>query len=560
MVSESGLTVGMKKSIAILFATFAPAFAGGAAAQISPESTAILAGQQATPLQSGISEAGASAAIPTPGAPELASVTAAATDTLIGAINIDGASKIPAAAFSEIVEQYLGKSANAESLQSLARSIADLARQRGYIFATAMVPEQAIRMGIVKVHLDEGSIGQIRVIGSTNRRLHVLLEKLVGQAPDRASFERYLLLAGDIPSIRIKRTRFEREKGRGILIVEASEDRASGQVWVDNYGSESFGPVRARLQTELNSLAVAGDSLTTMLMVTPVDPKELAFASMRYALPIGTNGLTASLSLAAGKTRSFDEVSDTAINGKSRYAALSANYPLLRSNDKSVWITGELAYLSVDQNALGSMIQSDTIVTASVTLSGQMRIGKGRLSGGIGVMQGLDLFGATGAFDPLASRLDGRGVFTKSYSWLQWVAPLPKQFSLRVAASAQLASRSLLAAQELSLGGPSFGRGFNFSERFGDSGILGLVELRRDFDAPIPWVKWAQLYGFVDGGYVHNFDAGFGSGTLVSAGGGVRAGLGPTEFTLEAAAPLNTIRAESGSKKPRINMSVGYKF
>jgi hemolysin activation/secretion protein len=555
-----GLIVDMKKSFAVICATIAPVFAGSAVAQISPESTAILAGQPITQQPIGSNDPSAEIGIPVPSSAQGESVIAAASDTLIGAINIDGASKIPSSAFSDVVEQYLGKSASSESLQSLARSIADLARQRGYIFATAMVPEQVIRLGIVRVQLDEGSIDQVRVIGPTNRRLNVLLGKLVGQAPDRAHFERYLLLAGDIPGIRITRTRFEREQGRGILIVEASEDRASGQLWVDNYGSEAFGPVRARVHTELNSIAVAGDTLSTMFMATPINSKELAFASLRYAMPIGTNGLTASLSLAAGKTQLIDRGSGTVIEGKSKYAALGANYPLLRSNDKSVWLSGEIAYLSVDQHALGSLIQSDTIVTASVTLTGQIRIGKSRLSGGIGTTQGLDLFGATGAFDPLASRLDGRGVFTKAYSWLQWVAPLPQHFSLRVSASAQLASRSLLAAQELSLGGPSFGRGFNFSERFGDTGILGLVELRRDFDQPIPWVKWAQLYGFVDGGYVHNFDAGFGSGTLLSAGAGVRAGLGPAEFALEAAAPLNSIRAESGNKKPRINMSVGYKF
>jgi hemolysin activation/secretion protein len=531
-----------------------------ASAQVRPEAVATLAAQRPTGALMPDTSTSAPVNISIPSAEAISAMTVAENSILIGAVKIEGSAALPQAEFSSIVEQFLGTSASGATLQSLARSVADRARERGYIFASAMVPQQEITLGIVRVKLDEGAVDVVKIIGSKNRKLRHILDQLSGAAATRVSLERYLLLAGDIPGIAIVRTRFEREAGRGVLIVEAREDRAEGQIWVDNFGSKAFGPLRARVQTDLTSLLMPGDSVTTQFLATPIDFSELAFASLRYAAPLGDDGATLALSLGAGRTRTFDPPSGIAINGRSKYGALTASYPLLRSNAKSLWLSGEVSALTVDQNALGELIQSDTIVTASLALSGQTRIGSARASGGFGLVQGLGGFGATGANDLLASRSDGSGKFFKAYGWAQLIRGVGKSSSIKLAASGQVASRPLLAAQELSVGGPGFGRGYDFSERFGDQGVLGLIEVRRDFENPIRHVQWIQLYGFADGGYVDNLKNGFGSGTLLSAGGGVRARVGPTELSFEAAAPINAMRSDSGNKDPRVNVAVGLHF
>jgi hemolysin activation/secretion protein len=531
-----------------------------AQAQTRPDTNSVLAGQQMAPatIQPQTSETTVESL------PQTSATFSAepgfSNGTLIGGVNIEGGDKLPASEFSSIVETYLGKSADGASLQQLARSVASLARERGYLFASAIVPEQEINFGIVRVKLDEGRIDEVRINGVQNQRFRRILGILAGSAAVKAVLERQLLLAGEIPGISILRTRFERDHGRGILIIDAKEDRAKGQIALDNFGSNSLGPIRARAQADLTSLIVEGDSLTTQLLGTPTSVKELTYASARYAVPVGDDGFTLAVSLGAGRTQVPSFAGAQNINGRSKFASVSALYPAIRSNSHSVWISGEVAYLTVDQAALGVTLQQDTVVTASLSVNGQIRLGRGRLNGGIGYVQGLGILGATGNQDPLSSRFDGDGKFRKSYAWLQWTAGLGHKLSVRVAATGQIASRPLLAAQELNLGGPGFGRGFNFSERFGDEGVAGSIELRRDFNEPLPHVNWAQLYGFTDAGYVHNLQNGFGSGSLYSAGGGIRAKIGPTEFSLEAAMPINVIRAESGDKDPRVNMSLGYRF
>jgi hemolysin activation/secretion protein len=531
-----------------------------AQAQTRPDTNSVLAGQQMAPatIQPQTSETTVESL------PQTSATFSAepgfSNGTLIGGVNIEGGDKLPASEFSSIVETYLGKSADGASLQQLARSVASLARERGYLFASAIVPEQEINFGIVRVKLDEGRIDEVRINGVQNQRFRRILGILAGSAAVKAVLERQLLLAGEIPGISILRTRFERDHGRGILIIDAKEDRAKGQIALDNFGSNSLGPIRARAQADLTSLIVEGDSLTTQLLGTPTSVKELTYASARYAVPVGDDGFTLAVSLGAGRTQVPSFAGAQNINGRSKFASVSALYPAIRSNSHSVWISGEVAYLTVDQAALGVTLQQDTVVTASLSVNGQIRLGGGRLNGGIGYVQGLGILGATGNQDPLSSRFDGDGKFRKSYAWLQWTAGLGHKLSVRVAATGQIASRPLLAAQELNLGGPGFGRGFNFSERFGDEGVAGSIELRRDFNEPLPHVNWAQLYGFTDAGYVHNLQNGFGSGSLYSAGGGIRAKIGPTELSLEAAMPINVIRAESGDKDPRVNMSFGYRF
>ena len=106
------------------------------------------------------------------------------------------------------------------------------------------------------------------------------------------------------------------------------------------------------------------------------------------------------------------------------------------------------------------------------------------------------------------------------------------------------------------VGGTAFGRAYDFSQRFGDQGVLGSIELRRRYDDLIPGLDWVQAYGFADGGYVTNKAGGFGSGALYSVGSGLRFGKGKAELGIEAAYPLNADPTHGETKDPRINLSV----
>ncbi len=478
-------------------------------------------------------------------------------DFSIGAVQVTGSAILSQSEYSQAIESFIGSKADGQTLQAMAKAVADHARERGYIFASAEIPAQAVRFGIVQVALDEGMIDEVRIAGSNNRHMRKLLSKLEGRAAQKSDVESALLLAEDIPGITIVKTSFVREGGRGILLVQASEKRTRVYAAADNYGNHGVGPVRARLEVDYSGLFDDRDEIKTQTLITPAQPSELIFVSARYSNIVASNGTQITLTAAAGRTHQQGRFE---ARGLSRYAALGVTMPALRSQDASLWLNVETAYLTVDQDYVGFASQVDDILTLAASANGNLRFGAGRLSGGVSLTQGLDIWGTTGSNDRFSSRFDGSGEFTKGQMWLNWYTPLGSGFAMRMAANAQIASRPLLSSQEISLGGPGFGRGFDFSERFGDEGVLGLFELRRQFDQPVKGVNWAQLYGFVDGGYVHNLHGGFGSGSLLSTGGGLRAGIGRADLSFELAVPVDEIRYASGNKSPQVNVSLGYQF
>ena len=205
---------------------------------------------------------------------------------------------------------------------------------------------------------------------------------------------------------------------------------------------------------------------------------------------------------------------------------------------------------------MGIATTRDDIVTLTVAAWGNMRLTSGQLAAGASISQGLDLFGATKPGDFLTSRFDASGQFTKYAGWAFWRTNLDRQTTLKVSLVSQLSTAPLLAAQEISIGGPAFGRAYDFSERFGDEGVIGSVELRRRYDDLLPGLDWLQAYGFADGGYVTNKADGFGGGSLFSIGSGLRVGRGKAEFGIEAAYPLKSGSDQAGARDPRINLSV----
>ncbi|MEP5187294.1 MAG: ShlB/FhaC/HecB family hemolysin secretion/activation protein [Marinomonas sp.] len=483
-----------------------------------------------------------------------------ASGVTIGAVSVNSRSQIPPELLAAGYEQFIGQNADQKTLQELASAVSEAARSGGYVFASAQILPQAIKLGVVSVSLDPGAIDEVRIIGSQNKRLRKVLDKLRCEAARSDIVERQLLLAGDLPGITLNGSSYLQENGKGILVVTVSEDRSSGYASLDNHGPNTLGPIRARLRLDIAGLLSDSDAVTTSVISSIAEPKELTYVSLRYTNVLGDGDTSVGFSASAGRTRSGSSLRALGLEGRNRYASVFASHALKRSNDLNLWLNAELAYLQSEQTLSNSLFQQDEIVTASLNFAGNYNVGTGRIYGGIGVTQGLGILGANSAADPLSSRPNSSGQFTKAHFWINSILNLGQGFSTRLAATGQIASKPLLAPHEIAVGGPNFGRGFDYSERFGDEGILGLAEIRKDFNKVANWLNWLQVYGFVDGGYVSNIGTGFGDGSLLSTGGGFRAQIGKFDLGVEAAAPVNEDRFESDDRSSQINVQMGIQF
>lgn len=478
----------------------------------------------------------------------------------IGAVSVNSGPEIPADVLASSYEKFIGQEASDVMLRDLASAVSTAARNEGYIFASAQIPSQSVKIGVVQVLLDPGAIDEVRIIGSQNKKLRKILDKVESPAARADLVERQLLLAGDLPGITLVNSNYLHENDKGVLVVTVREDKAKGHVALDNFGPDTLGPVRARLDIDLAGLLSDSDVLTTNVISSVLQPKELTYIYARYSMTLGDGGTVVGLAGAAGRTHSGGNLSNLGFRGRNRYASVFVSQALKRSNDLNLWLNAELAYLDVEQSQNGTLFQDDQIATAAINFAGNYNVGIGRIYGGVGVTQGLGILGASRSGDPLNSRNDGSGEFTKANFWINSILNMGDGFGMRLAGNAQIASRPLLSAHEIAIGGPYFGKGYDFSERFGDEGVLGLAELRKEFSDINPWLDWFQLYTFVDGGYVSDIGTGLAAGSLLSAGGGLRSQIGRFDFGLEAAAPVSKDRFESGDQSPKINVQLGLRF
>ncbi|MBB5710209.1 ShlB/FhaC/HecB family hemolysin secretion/activation protein [Sphingomonas xinjiangensis] len=473
-----------------------------------------------------------------------------------GAISIAGLQALSPADFADLIAEQIGKTLATDQLASLASSIADRARSRGYAFASAWIGPQRLSNGVLTVSIDEGRVDAIRFDGPEQPAVRRALAALINGKPARlGDVERRLLIAGDVDGVRIRKTQFLREHGKGVLLVRVTQDKLAARVALSNEGTKPIGPEQLRLDVDMNALFSSDDAFTVTYSTTPAEPSELQYGRLRYANRVSADGTEVALvaSGSAAKPGAYLEPLD--LESRSWFVGAELLHPLWRRRDASLWLQAELGVRDLQQWRRSVRIRHDRIATARVSLYGYSDLAGGRLRVSTTLSQGFGIFGATRLADPLASRYDADATFTALSAWSEWSTELGGQFSLRLAAQSQLASQPLLITEETGLGGTGFLRGYDWSERSGDQGVMGLAELRYLWNQPFGMFRRAQLYVFLDGGQVGNLANGFGSGELASTGGGVR-----TDFTanmganLEVAVPLTGARYDTDDETPKLNL------
>ncbi len=315
------------------------------------------------------------------------------------------------------------------------------------------------------------------------------------------------------------------------------------------------------MAVDFNGLLSGDDRLSVGGMTIPFKPKEFGFVTAAYVAPIGNGGTELTIDGYYAHSQPGGSLDDRDIEGRSSYAEAILAHPVVRSRDASLWLSGLFSILDSSQSEDGSRFRDDRINVAALSLYANIRLGKGRLTGRVSARQGLDILGASNAGDARLSRADGSGSFSKLEFWTSYDGRLGGPFSVGLQAQGQVASRPLLAFEEMGLGGRYFLRGYDYREYSGDRGIAGSAEIRFDLkELPRPFDS-VQLYAFADAGSVGNYRGGAGSGSLASAGGGIRFYFDRKfEAGVEVGVPLRHGAIAGRDYDPRISVTATARF
>lgn len=422
----------------------------------------------------------------------------------------------------EPFQEYMGCIITLEKLEEIAHQITLCYQKAGYVLTQVIIPPQKIHDGIVTLRVIPGRIGKVEVTGNIKPGIKELLEEYGQriQASDPLNIkvlERYLLLANDIPGVRVRSvlTPSKHMVGAADLMLVVEQKFDFGFISVNNFGTKYQGPIQYLANVEEYSKFCPADS--TQFQYVTTGNKQLNTGMIRHSELICPDGLRWNNFGQILNSKPGSTLAPMQLLGIYKLGGTEFFYPFIRSRRQNFSFKGGFLVLDNKSNVLQSLFYRDRIRPVFGTLLynfwDQLQ---GLNTAELGVMQGLKILNATG--NALPSRIGGRSVFTRYNLTLTRTQPLPWHFSLFTFVTGQYTHQPLLSAMQFGFGGAYLGRGYDPSEIVGDKGIAGTVELRfYPFAGIHPSPKKQgggfdimrslaslQIYGFIDMGAIWN--------------------------------------------------------
>lgn len=493
---------------------------------------------------------------------------AAEASFVLKTFEVEGASAFSTDELMPLYQDMLGKTITVADAFQVAANIERKYRNAGYVISRVVVPPQEVTDGVFKVRVIEGFISDIVVqedVGPVSAAIKRLLNPLIGKTPITVEeMERRLLLANDLAGMSVRATLkpSENTPGGSEMLVEADRDAMSGTVSIDNRNSPYSGNAQGLGLVQFNSFGSHADQLGIQTQLS--SPIERSWSiSANYQGMYSDDGLMLGLSSSYGRSRPGRELDALDVNSVVIAERAIATYPVIRSRLQNLRISGEYEYRSIDTDVLDSAFNRDRLHIARAGISYDLTDSfQGITAVRATIHRGLDILNATEKDDPLASRSDASGSFTKGTIDLTRVQQVTQTVSLLATATGQYAVTPLLASEEMALGGANYGRGFDNNEFSGDNGWATSLEVRYSPDLPAVFPNGVQFYSFVDTGQVWDIDDNVSHErtSASSFGGGIRVNILENLYASAEVAKGFRKPTSDSSTKPQAFFTLSAKF
>ncbi|MDT7838190.1 ShlB/FhaC/HecB family hemolysin secretion/activation protein [Aquabacterium sp. OR-4] len=498
----------------------------GATARLSAAIGLLLSGMGAAQAQDAGQLLRQSQGAPTPALPERAdSKTVVPAPAALGLpgdarvrvqrFELRGQQLIDEATLQAVLNSYLGRELRYQDLQDAMAALMRQYRDAGRL-ARAYLPAQDVTAGVVKVVIVEARYGGTRVEQRGERLNAALPQAMVeagqtlGEAIDLVALDRALLLVADLPGVRASASLTPGDVAGQTRVALRLQDapRLTGQAGLANAGSRATGEAQAQAALSLPGLFGRGDLLTAQWSQS----RGSSILGASAGLPLGPHGLRMGAHVSALRYRLVaDEFQALQARGSSSVLGADLHYPLLRSRDANLLVSGSAEHKRFENEANGATVSDYSTQTLALTLAGNRHDALGGVN--------------TGSVDLVAGRLklggsphreaDAAGPGTEGRFTLLRLAAAREQglaagWSARAALRGQWSSRNLDSSEKFYLGGMQGVRAYPSGEAGGSQGQLLSLELRQRLGA---W-RWA---GFVDWGQVRiHVDNGFAGAAAVN--------------------------------------------
>ena len=470
----------------------------------------------------------------TPEPPGPCPLETSTVEVTLNSVSFRGATAVGDDPLRAAYAEYLGKPQRVSVICAIRDRASQIVFNSG-ILARIEIPEQRIEGGALVLEVIEAQVVNVRVRGDVGPAQEIVeryAEKLRGMKPfDMAKAQRYLLLASDVPGLRVRAAvRPSTSPQRGAVDIDLSVTKHGPDVFanVQNTGSKQVGRWGGLIRGEIASQTRFGESAALTAFHT-LDSNEQWLVQLAGTTRVGAEGAIGRGSLVYGESRPGGGLKPLDILSKSVVANLEGAYPIIRSRAQNLNIAGGLDFIDQKTDiSSGFQRTRDQLRVFYARADGDYRTEVAArpvlFSGGVTLRKGVSALGGSNAGDAGLSRASGKpeAWVVKGQGGLD--IALSNSLTGMVRAQAQYSSNNLLPYEQISLGGLTVGRGYDPAALLGDKGYSGAFEVRYGPLQLHPKLV-AAPYAFFDAGRVSNNNAtgsGLTSGrTLKSVGAGV---------------------------------------
>ena len=399
------------------------------------------------------------------------------------------------------------------------------------ILARVEIPSQRIADGRLRLEVIEAHIVSVHFhgdAGPAEAKVEGYLEHLRALVPfDLGIAQRYILLAREVPGVRVYAAIRPSAEGRGAVDLEVTATRSPVEAAanIENFGSRELGPWSVLTRGDVSALTPLGDR-TSLVLYSTFDGREQRVYQLLEELRPGDAGIVVNGSVSYSTTHPGGDLANLDLYGDAVDAVLSVSYPIIKTQSRNLGVSGGFEYVDELTNlSSGAPLIDDRLrvffAKAHVDANGVFLDRPWEAGADLELRKGVDILDASqsgqstlshvgGNPDAFVQRLTGHASFRAT--------PLVEIF---VGATAQDADTPTLTFEQLAVGNLTYGRGYDPSSVAGDRGIAGSVELRIGPFSPVRDLTISG-YGFFDAAYAKYIDATGNSTTVKSTGGGLR--------------------------------------
>ena len=436
-------------------------------------------------------------------------------------------------------------------------------RENGYIYGTRVDLAVDKASKSVTFTVIEGHIADVRPdkdIGPPGKMAMRFLNQLKDGRPiNSARLEKFVLLAQDVPGVKLSTVLEGSDDGSGDLTLIAQLDFSpvSGLLAADNRAFDQTGPNQIIGVLDINSLTAWGDR--TEVSLFHAFPNSQNFGQISTEFFLGASGLKAKIYGGAGVVNPAGPLGELGYEGTTQIFGAQLSYPVIRARRETLYVSASLDALeshvtttlqgqqSADEVRVVRVWEdytvSDNFLGDKFPASNQLMV---RLSKGLewlGGYHGLSL-------PPSTARANEQHNFTAikfDTSRTQTLFEPWSGASVAIAGilTGQWSNDILPPAEQFYLGGSRYTRGYFSGQVPGDKALAATVELQLNTTANLSSVGgrgdvFSQYYIFYDWGETWQNQSADRAARVASAGGGVRLQITEhAELDLEALGRLN---------------------